>query len=72
MIDNAEIAPRMKGLPMSLPVVLTIYFPAFISPLWRLTSGFVVLVVNLTICVACAYMFPQTAEEKSRVETCSG
>jgi SSS family solute:Na+ symporter len=50
-------------------VVLTSYFPAFIPPLWGLTSGFVALVINFGIYVACAYGFPQSAEERTRVET---
>lgn len=49
-------------------VVLTIYFPAFIPPLWGLTSGFIALVLNFAIYVACAYGFPQTAEEQARVD----
>ena len=50
-----------------IAVTLTIYFPEYIGPLWGLTSGFIALLVNLSLYVACAYIFPHSAEEKQRV-----
>ncbi|ABQ28961.1 sodium:solute symporter family protein [Acidiphilium cryptum] len=50
-----------------LAVVLTLHYPAYVGPLWGLTSGFVALAVNFAVYVACAYIFPHTPEEERRV-----
>lgn len=49
-------------------VVLEIKSPGSISALDGLTSGVVALAVNAAVYVACAYLFPQSAEETARVE----
>lgn len=49
-------------------VVLEVKNPGPITLLGGLTSGVVALVINLTIYVACAYIFPKSAEEKARVD----
>lgn len=50
-----------------IAVILTFYFPEYIGPLWGLTSGFVALVINLSLYIACAYIFPHTEEENQRI-----
>jgi len=49
-------------------VVLEVENPGSISAFGGLTSGVVALAVNAVVYVACAYLFPQSAEESARVE----
>lgn len=49
-------------------VVLEVESPGSISVLGGLTSGVVALAVNAAVYVACAYLVPQSAAERARVE----
>jgi SSS family solute:Na+ symporter len=49
-------------------VVLEMNYPGSIPALGGLTSGIVALVVNFAIYMACAYLLPQSEDEKRRVE----
>lgn len=55
-----------------LAVALTLQYPEFIGPLWGVTSGFVALLANLAIYLACAYLFPHADTEARRVRSLFG
>lgn len=55
-----------------IAVALTLRYPEFIGPLWGVTSGFVALLVNLAIYIACAYLFPHEDSEARRIRSLFG
>ncbi len=63
---HGAIAGMVVGF--SLAVVLEYFFPLYLPWAFGLTSGVVALAVNLVIYVAAAYLLPQTARERQRVE----
>jgi len=52
----------------ALAIVLEYFSPMSLPWAYGLTSGLVALCVNLAIYVACAYLIPQSAEERRRVD----
>ncbi len=62
---QGAIAGMVAGFIVA--VALELIFPGYLPWAYGLTSGAVALVANLTIYVACAYILPQSAEERRRV-----
>lgn len=63
---QGAIAGMVAGFIVA--VALELVFPGYLPWAYGLTSGAVALVVNLAIYVACAYVLPQSAEERRRVD----
>jgi SSS family solute:Na+ symporter len=51
-----------------IAVVLELVYPGYLPWAYGLTSGAVALVVNLAVYVAAAYLVPQSAAERARVD----
>lgn len=52
----------------AIAVALELVYPGYLPWAYGLTSGAVALVVNLTVYVAAAYLMPQSAAERARVD----
>ncbi|HEX2842687.1 sodium:solute symporter family protein [Hyphomicrobium sp.] len=63
---QGAIAGMIAGFIVA--VALELVFPGYLPWAYGLTSGAVALVVNLAIYVVCAYVLPQSAEERRRVD----
>lgn len=64
--EQGAIAGMIAGFTVA--VVLELAFPGYLPWAYGLTSGAVALVVNLAIYIACAYLLPQTEQERRRVD----
>ncbi len=63
---QGAIAGMVAGFIVA--VALELVFPGYLPWAYGLTSGAVALVVNLAIYVASAYLLPQSAGERRRVD----
>jgi SSS family solute:Na+ symporter len=63
---QGAIAGMVTGFAVA--VVLELVFPGYLPWAYGLTSGTIALLVNLAIYVGAAYLLPQSADERRRVE----